>query len=121
MTDAQTLNFLMRGGWFALEQGGRLIRDAEILYKAGSYSSAVALALLSREEVSKARTLFGLWIRADRIETISRERVLKEIALTHYRKQRLAATSFSAPLEVERLLSGGGGMKEILEYFDEVA
>src|SRR4030095_16909133 len=46
--------------------------------------------------------------------------VLKEIAaLKHFHKQRLAATSFSAPLDVERL-SGGGGMEEILEYFDEV-
>ena len=73
MTDAQTLNFVMRGSWFALEQGGRLIRDAEILYKAGSHSSAVALALLSREEVSKARTLLALWMRASRVETISRK------------------------------------------------
>jgi AbiV family abortive infection protein len=120
MTDAQTLKFLMRGSWFALEQGGRLIRDAEILYKAGSHSSAVALALLSREEVSKARMLFALWMRASRVETISHEVVLREIrALNHIRKQRLAATSFSAPLDVERI--SGGPIEEILKYFDEVA
>jgi AbiV family abortive infection protein len=121
MTDAQTLKFLMRGGWLALEQGGRLIRDAEILFKAGSHSSAVALALLSREEVAKAKMLFDLWICASRVETISQEMVLRKIrALNHIRKQRLAATSFSAPLDVERI-SGGGPLEEILKYFDEVA
>ena len=46
--------------------------------------------------------------------------MLKEIAaLNHFRKQRLAATSFSAPLDEERL--AGGGLEKIQEYFDEVA
>jgi len=119
MTDDQTLDFLLKGGWFALEQAGRLIRDAAVLMDAGSHSSAVALALLSREEVSKARTLFKLWMRATQGEAITSDIAVKHITkLKHFEKQRLAATTFNVPADFRVPLAGSAAA---LEYFDEVA
>ena len=41
--------YLLEGAAYALEQCGLLLRDAIVLYRNGSYSSAVALAALARE------------------------------------------------------------------------
>ena len=44
-----TPEYLLQGAAYALEQCGLLLRDAIVLYRNGSYSSAVALAALARE------------------------------------------------------------------------
>jgi AbiV family abortive infection protein len=41
---------LFRGAVYALEQCGLLLRDANLLYRNGSYASALALAAFAREE-----------------------------------------------------------------------
>jgi len=39
-----TPEYLIEGAAYALEQCGLLLRDANLLYRSGSYASAVALA-----------------------------------------------------------------------------
>lgn len=66
MTDATDIrDFLLKGGWFALEQAGYLGKDARMLFETGSFSTSVGLALLSREELAKSRKLFALWMRTN--------------------------------------------------------
>lgn len=78
----------MKGGWLALEQAGRLVTDATVLYETGSYSTAAALALLSREELAKSRRLFEFWVRvARRGEDITREQAIQGIDAMEHRRQ----------------------------------
>ena len=42
--------YLLEGAVYALEQCGLLLRDANLLYRSGSYATAVALAAFAREE-----------------------------------------------------------------------
>jgi hypothetical protein len=46
---------LLKGAWYPLEQCGRLLSDAVALYRQKSYSTAVALAMIGREELGKYR------------------------------------------------------------------
>jgi AbiV family abortive infection protein len=55
-----TPRYLLEGAAYALEQCGLLLRDANVLYRNGSYSSAVALALFAREELGRYRILLDL-------------------------------------------------------------
>jgi hypothetical protein len=48
-----TPEFLLRGAGYALQQCGLLLRDASLLYRSDSYSSAVVLAAFAREELGK--------------------------------------------------------------------
>ena len=52
--------FLLEGAVYALEQCGRLLSDANMLYRNGSYSTAVALAAFAREELGRWRILLDL-------------------------------------------------------------
>jgi hypothetical protein len=45
--------YLLEGAVYALEQCGLLLRDANLLYRNGSYSSAVAVALFATEELGR--------------------------------------------------------------------
>src|SRR5262245_36527591 len=51
--------YLLEGAAYALEQCGLLLRDANVLYRNGSYASAVALAL-AREELGRHSILLDL-------------------------------------------------------------
>ena len=111
MSDGEhTLDFLMKGGWFALEQAGRLINDALVLLEAGSYSTAAGLALLSREELAKGRELFALWMAADRGEAVTREDAVARIdRLSHVEKQRRGGSTFGISVDkatIDLLLAG---------------
>ncbi len=39
---------LLKGTFYALEQCGLLLRDANILYRSGSYASTIVLAAFSK-------------------------------------------------------------------------
>jgi AbiV family abortive infection protein len=52
---------LLEGAVYALEQCGLLLRDANTLYRAKAYASAVVLAAFAREELGRWRMLVGLW------------------------------------------------------------
>jgi AbiV family abortive infection protein len=55
-----TPEYLLKGAAYALEQCGLLLQDANLLYRNGSYASAVALAAFAREELGRWRILLGL-------------------------------------------------------------
>lgn len=94
-----TMDFVLRGGWFALEQAGRLVTEATMLFHAGGYSTAAGLALLSREELAKSRKLFALWIKGHHGAQITLEDVENEIDMSHQEKQRHGASMFSIPVD----------------------
>jgi len=48
---------LLRGAFYALEQGGRLLHDATALWNQQRYSSAVVLAVFAREEIGRFKIL----------------------------------------------------------------
>jgi AbiV family abortive infection protein len=52
--------YLLEGAAYALEQCGLLLRDANLLYRSGSYASAVALAAFAREELGRWKILRDL-------------------------------------------------------------
>lgn len=64
-----TSQFILQGAAYALEQCG-LLRDANILYRNGSYASAVVLTAFAREELGRYRILLDLWRRASAGEAI---------------------------------------------------
>jgi AbiV family abortive infection protein len=52
-----TPEYLLEGAAYALEQCGLLLRDANVLYRNGSYAGAVALAAFAREELGRWKIL----------------------------------------------------------------
>lgn len=54
MVSAETL---FKGSWYALEQSGRLLRSAVLIYDHGDNSTAVALSMFGREELGRSRIL----------------------------------------------------------------
>ncbi len=69
---------LLKGTFYALEQCGVLLRDANILYRNGSYASTIVLAAFGREELGRYRILLDLWRRSrDRKETFSADQIGK--------------------------------------------
>ena len=57
MPTSVTPEYLLKGAAYALEQCGLLLRDANLLYRNGSYASAVALALFAREALGRWKIL----------------------------------------------------------------
>jgi AbiV family abortive infection protein len=52
-TQGVSAQFLLEGAVYALEQAGRLLHDAHLLYKNQRYGSAIVMALFSREEIGR--------------------------------------------------------------------
>lgn len=52
-----TAQYLLEGSCYALEQCGYLLRDAVLLFRAGSFPSSTVLAAFAREELGKSRLL----------------------------------------------------------------
>jgi AbiV family abortive infection protein len=83
-----TPQYLLQGAWYALEQCGLLLRDANILCRSGSYASAIALVGFAREELGRFRILLGLWRKAfageavtiDQIRIVSEDHVMRQRA-----------------------------------------
>jgi AbiV family abortive infection protein len=114
-------DFLLRGGWYALEQAGRLVNEATVLFEAGSHSTAAGLALLSREELAKSRKLFALWMKAFRGEQITRDQVAEDIDIGHIEKQRHGASTFSIPVDAGTLEILNRERDVTPEQYDEVS
>jgi AbiV family abortive infection protein len=104
MPASVTPEYLLEGATYALEQCGLLLRDANLLYRNGSYSSAVALALFAREELGRYRILLGL-----RKQVLRGERfTIKEIqdrCWDHVRKQEAGMMSFVLRLVTDPALA----------------
>src|SRR5262249_51540232 len=52
---------LLQGAWLAIEQSGRLLKDAGSLYSLQSYSTAIAVAMFAREELGRHYILVDKW------------------------------------------------------------
>lgn len=98
---------LLKGAWYSLEQCGHLLRNAVTLQTVGAYASAVALALLAREELGRYRILLDLWRKAASGEPVSVDGV-RVACDDHVLKQR------EAQLSVVHRAEGSGGMVELL-------
>jgi AbiV family abortive infection protein len=57
MPQPVSAGYLLHGAAYALEQCGLLLRDANILYRNGSYASVIVLAGFAREELGRFTTL----------------------------------------------------------------
>jgi AbiV family abortive infection protein len=60
MPTSVTPDYLLQGAAYALEQCGLLLRDANVLYRNGSYASAVVLAAFAHEELGQYGILIDL-------------------------------------------------------------
>ena len=83
-------NILLKGAWYALEQCGILLRDALVLYRAKSYASAVALAMIGREELGKYRMLLEEWRKAEGSGNLPTVESIQGACADHLDKQRRA-------------------------------
>jgi AbiV family abortive infection protein len=84
--------YLLEGAAYALEQCGLLLRDANLLYRNGSYASAVAVAAFAQEELGRWRILLDLRRKVLRGGSVT----IKEIQTRcgdHVRKQEAGVMS----------------------------
>jgi AbiV family abortive infection protein len=89
------VSVLLKGAWYAFEQCGNLLRHVKILYQREAYSSAVALAMIGREELGKYRILLGAWKRAyegGKCPTVGQ---IRKALDDHIEKQRQAVLSIT--------------------------
>jgi AbiV family abortive infection protein len=87
-----TAQSLLKGAVYSLERCGELLCDANRLYHAGSYATAVALTLFAREELGRWRLL--LHIRGEVVggATLTVDEVRARCE-DHVNKQRAGMTS----------------------------
>jgi AbiV family abortive infection protein len=91
-TPSVSANYLVCGVIYALEQCGRLLRDAKALYNIGSYGTAVAVAAFAREELGRSAIVLDLWREAIAGQTVTVQEI-KDRCDNHVEKQRRAVRS----------------------------
>jgi AbiV family abortive infection protein len=121
---------LLRGAWYAIQQAGYLLEHAVILFDAGVHSSAVALALLGREELGRYAILCDLWRKAsagsrfspDDVRKACRDHVEKHRRGTFSLVYRTSAdTGFGKLLSsLVGLLPSGGAARKIRESIEKI-
>jgi AbiV family abortive infection protein len=94
MSGSLTAQSLLRGAVYSLEQCGLLLGDAKLLYKNGSYASALAVAAFAREDLGRWRMLLKLRKGVLAGETLAVEDV-KTACDDHVRKQEAGMTSLT--------------------------
>jgi AbiV family abortive infection protein len=103
MAASVTPEYLLEGGAYALEQCGLLLRDANLLYRSGSYASAVALAEFAQEELGGWRILRDL-----RTEVLGGKRLkikdIQDACKDHESKQRAGALSSTIKADTDSKL-----------------
>jgi len=105
MPASVTPTYLLKGAAYALEQCGLLLRDANVLYRNGSYSSAVALALFAREELGRYRILLDLRKEVLGGKHLTIEAIGKRCK-KHEHKQEAGMLSFVMMIETDNPLGG---------------
>ncbi len=85
-----TAEVLLKGALYALEQSGILLQDALLLYGSKAYSSAVALAMIGREELGKYRMLLEQWRKAEGIGILPDVGAIQAACADHIEKQKRA-------------------------------
>ena len=91
-TKAVTEQVLLEGSWLALEQAGALLQDAVRLHSAGSYATAVALAMFAREELGRSRILRACSAEVHAGKNLSAEDIQARCD-DHVKKQAASALS----------------------------
>jgi AbiV family abortive infection protein len=97
--------YLLEGAVYALEQCGLLLRDANVLYRNGSYSSAVAVALFAREELGRYRILLELRKKVVDGDHLTIEEVQNHCR-SHVTKQEAGMLSFLMKVDTDTALGG---------------
>jgi AbiV family abortive infection protein len=98
MSVSVTPEYLLKGAVYALQQCGLLLRDANLLYRSGSYATALGLAAFAREELGRWRILLDLRTKALDGESITIEEIQSQCA-DHVRKQDAGMTSITMRFE----------------------
>jgi AbiV family abortive infection protein len=89
-----SLEYLLKGAVYALEQCGLLLRDANILYREGSYANTIVLAAFAREEFGRSNILFDLRKRALAGEAFTIAQI-EDACDDHVTKQRAGMASLT--------------------------
>jgi AbiV family abortive infection protein len=94
-----TADVLLRGAWYSLEQCGRLLSDAIVLYRERRYSSALALAMIGREELGKQRMLLEQWRNSEATGKHPTIDAIQTACADHVHKQKRALLSLTFTTE----------------------
>ena len=89
---------LLQGAWYALEQSGRLLTSAALIYDHGYKSTAAFLSMLGREELGRSRILRKLAEQVAAGRLVSPQDV-HVACMDHMKKQ--AAGAFSVSLRTQ--------------------
>ena len=108
--DEQTL---LEGSWWALEQAGRLLRSATVLFKSGDCSTALAVAMFGREELGRSRLLRDC-AREVREGNLLQPHKITERCKDHVRKQK--ASAFHITLSPQSDSQLGKALRSLNEY-----
>src|SRR6266566_5212144 len=108
--DEQTL---LEGSWWALEQAGRLLRSATVLFKSGDCSTALAVAMFGREELGRSRLLRDC-AREVREGNLLQPHKITERCKDHVRKQK--ASAFHITLSPPSDSQLGKDLRSLNEY-----
>jgi len=92
MVASVTPEYLLEGAAYALEQSGLLLRDANVLYRNGSYASAMVLALFAQEELGRWDMLRDLWRKVLNGERLTIKEI-QDLCGDHVRRQRAGMMS----------------------------
>ena len=98
MKRAVSAEVLLQGAWYALEQSGRLLTSAALVYDHGDKSTAVVLSMFGREELGRSSILRKLAKRVTEGEHLSPEDV-RDACENHVEKQ--AAGAFITTLRIQ--------------------
>jgi AbiV family abortive infection protein len=88
MSSSSTPHFLLEGAAFSLEQCGVFLRDADLLYRSGSYTNGVALAAFAWEALGqwfilldlRREVLGGMHIPISKLKMLYDDHELKQTA-----------------------------------------
>jgi AbiV family abortive infection protein len=94
MSGPLTVQSLLHGAVYSLEQCGLLLGDAKLLYENGSYATALAVAAFAREDLGRWKILLELRERVLAGESLAVEDV-KTACDDHVRKQEAGMTSLT--------------------------
>jgi AbiV family abortive infection protein len=109
---AVSASVLLQGGWYAIEQCGRLLQDAVTLHRARAYPSAVALALIAREELGRYIILRDFWRKVAEDGSLPTVEAVLAACDDHVEKQRQGQLSLTF-----RADSPGGGLARIVSAY----
>jgi AbiV family abortive infection protein len=95
---------LLKGACYSLEQCGRLLKSACVLYREKDYSTAVGIAMLAREELGKHRILRDEWKNAVHKGKSPSVAQIKSACEDHIKKQKRGQMSVTLMTEGQSAL-----------------